>query len=74
MKIVYVITPDPKRPDLARDAYERKEDAEQLARDLARITQKPWYVVRASLQRTEHVFSGLDTPELHAMYKRAPGK
>lgn len=27
MKTVYVVTPDPERPDLAREAFERKDEA-----------------------------------------------
>lgn len=49
MKTVYVVTPDPQRVDLAKEAFELKEEALQAARLETAKTGRRYYAVIATL-------------------------
>ncbi len=52
MKVVYAITPDPKRPDLAHEAYERQDEAEAHARELQRQTGRMYFTAPLGLYKS----------------------
>lgn len=73
-RLLYAVTPDPKRPELIRDAYEIRTEAEAKAKRMHHRTGRPHFVVLVDLTGTEHVFSGLDTAELRTLYNHTKSK